>query len=76
MHFKYSSLFSLYSGYLSIFLQTFSQQADEAPDTTPGDLIFRIVTAPHKRFVRQGDNLHFSLTISLLEVYFHFSLSF
>eukprot|EP00026_Physarum_polycephalum_P008756 Phypoly_transcript_08856.p1 GENE.Phypoly_transcript_08856~~Phypoly_transcript_08856.p1 ORF type:complete len:365 (+),score=60.90 Phypoly_transcript_08856:88-1182(+) len=46
---------------------TFSQQADEAPDTTPGDLIFRIVTAPHKRFVRQGDNLHFSLTISLLE---------
>lgn len=45
----------------------FGQQADEAPDTTPGDLVFKIVTAPHKRFVRQGDNLHFSLTISLLE---------
>jgi len=45
----------------------FSQQADEAPDTTPGDLVFRVVTAPHKRFVRSGDDLHFSLTVSLLE---------
>jgi len=46
---------------------TFSQQADETPDSTPGDLIFKLVTAPHKRFVRNGDNLHFSLTVSLLE---------
>lgn len=51
----------------------FSQQADESPDTTPGDLVFRLVTAPHKRFVRQGDNLHFSLTVSLLEALVGFS---
>lgn len=51
----------------------FSQQADEAPDTTPGDLIFRVVTVPHKRFVRKGDDLHFSMTISLLEALVGFS---
>lgn len=51
----------------------FSQQADESPDSTPGDLIFKVVTAPHKRFVRSGDNLHFSLTISLLEALVGFS---
>lgn len=51
----------------------FSQQADESPDSTPGDLVFRLVTAPHKRFVRQGDNLHFSLTVSLLEALVGFS---
>jgi len=51
----------------------FSQQSDEAPDTTPGDLIFKIVTVPHKRFVRKGDDLHFSMTISLLEALVGFS---
>lgn len=52
---------------------SFSQQADESPDTTPGDLIFRVVTVPHKRFTRKGDDLHFSLTISLLEALVGFS---
>jgi len=51
----------------------FSQEANEAPDTTPGDLIFKVVTAPHKRFVRKGDDLHYSLTISLLEALVGFS---
>jgi len=45
----------------------FSQQADEAPDTTPGDLVFRLATIPHKRFTRKGNDLHLSLTVSLLE---------
>lgn len=51
----------------------FSQQADESPDSTPGDLVFRLVTAPHKRFTRKGDDLHFSLTVSLLEALVGFS---
>jgi len=51
----------------------FSQQADESPDTTPGDLVFKVVTIPHKRFVRKGDELYFSLTISLLEALAGFS---
>jgi DnaJ-related protein SCJ1 len=52
---------------------TFSQQSDEAPDTTPGDVIFKIVTLPHKRFVRKGNDLHYQLTISLLEALVGFS---
>ena len=70
----YSIVFLFYMSFvfclllLICYVQTFSQEADEAPDTTPGDLVFRVVTAPHKRFVRDRDNLHFSLTVSLLEV--------
>jgi len=45
----------------------FEGQSDEAPDSTPGDLIFKLVTVPHKKFVRKGDDLHYPLTISLLE---------
>ncbi|EFA77749.1 heat shock protein DnaJ family protein [Heterostelium album PN500] len=40
---------------------------EEAPDTTPGDVIFRIVQIPHKDFSRSGDNLHYKMSISLLE---------
>jgi len=46
---------------------TFPSQSDEAPDQTPGDLIFKIVTVPHKKFTRKNDDLQYSLTISLLE---------
>lgn len=49
----------------------FEQEADEAPDTVPGDVIFRVKTAPHKRFTRKGNDLHMKMTISLLEVMFH-----
>lgn len=52
---------------------TFSQEGDEAPDTTPGDLVFKIVTLPHKKFIRRGDDLHYNLTISLLEALVGFS---
>jgi len=51
----------------------FEQEADEAPDTTPGDLIFKIVTTPHKRFVRVGNDLHLKMNISLLEALVGFS---
>jgi len=45
----------------------FEQEADENPDTVPGDVIFKIQTLPHKRFSRVGDDLHMKITISLLE---------
>jgi DnaJ-related protein SCJ1 len=55
---------------------TFEQEADENPDVTPGDVIFKIVTLPHKRFVRVGDDLHMKLNISLLEALVGFSKIF
>jgi len=51
----------------------FEQQADEAPDTTPGDVVFKIKTLPHKRFTRDGHNLNLKMTISLLEALVGFS---
>jgi DnaJ-related protein SCJ1 len=45
----------------------FEQEADEAPEITPGDVIFRINTIPHKKFSRIGNNLYTNMTISLLE---------
>eukprot|EP01112_Ceratiomyxa_fruticulosa_P001467 TRINITY_DN1160_c0_g1_i2.p1 TRINITY_DN1160_c0_g1~~TRINITY_DN1160_c0_g1_i2.p1 ORF type:complete len:370 (+),score=77.55 TRINITY_DN1160_c0_g1_i2:183-1292(+) len=46
---------------------TFEGQGDEAPDTQPGNVHFRIVTVPHKRFTRKGDDLYHQASISLLE---------
>jgi DnaJ-related protein SCJ1 len=51
----------------------FEQEADENPDITPGDVIFKIVTAPHKRFVRVENDLHLKMNISLLEALVGFS---
>jgi len=51
----------------------FEQEADEAPDTVPGDVIFQVQTRPDKRFVRQGHDLHMKMTISLLEALVGFS---
>jgi len=45
----------------------FQGKADENPDTLPGDVIFQVVTVPHKKFVRKGHDLHYPMTISLLE---------
>jgi len=45
----------------------FEQESDEAPDMIPGDVFFKLVTAPHRRFRRDGNDLHFTMTISLLE---------
>eukprot|EP01113_Clastostelium_recurvatum_P020576 TRINITY_DN2434_c0_g1_i1.p1 TRINITY_DN2434_c0_g1~~TRINITY_DN2434_c0_g1_i1.p1 ORF type:complete len:388 (-),score=115.00 TRINITY_DN2434_c0_g1_i1:17-1135(-) len=46
---------------------TFNGQGDETPDQQPGDLHFKIVTQPHKRFTRKGDDLYYTASISLLE---------
>jgi len=45
----------------------FGGEADEAPDTTSGDLIFKIATAPHPIFSRKGDDLYCHVSITLLE---------
>ena len=54
----------------------FEQVADEAVGHIAGDLIFNIVQAPHDIFTREGDNLHMSMTISLLDSLVGFSRTF
>jgi len=51
----------------------FEQEADESPEITPGDVIFKIKTSPHKRFERRGNDLYMKMTISLLEALVGFS---
>jgi DnaJ-class molecular chaperone len=45
----------------------FPQAADETPDTIPGDITFTVITSPHPRFRREGNDLYYTLQISLLE---------
>jgi len=52
------------------------EDADESPDHTPGDLIFKLTTAPHKRFTRKGNDLTMQMSISLLQALTGFSKSF
>jgi len=54
----------------------FEQEADEVPETIPGDVIFKIITLPHKKFTRDGDNLHLKMTITLLEALVGFKKTF
>jgi DnaJ-related protein SCJ1 len=49
---------------------------DERPGEEPGDLIFKVSTAPHKRFERRGNDLHVNMTISLLQALVGFNKSF
>lgn len=54
---------------------TFERQADEAPETTPGDLVFVIQQQPHSTFTRNGNDLHTTKSISLLEALVGFETS-
>jgi DnaJ-class molecular chaperone len=45
----------------------FEMEADESPDMLPGDVIFQVHTHPHSVFRREGNDLHMTMTISLLE---------
>jgi len=45
----------------------FENAGDENPDKSAGNINFKIATAPHSRFRREGDHLHMTMTISLLE---------
>lgn len=46
---------------------SFFEEGEPKIDGEPGDLKFRIRTAPHDRFRREGNDLHATVTISLLQ---------
>jgi DnaJ homolog subfamily B member 4 len=46
---------------------TFEREGDEGPGLIPADIIFTIQTKPHDRFRREGDDLHYTCKLTLLE---------
>ena len=54
----------------------FENVADEAVGHISGDLVFRVEQIPHPYFVRDGDNLKTSMSISLLESLVGFTRKF
>ncbi|XP_037488738.1 dnaJ protein ERDJ3B [Triticum urartu] len=46
---------------------SFFEEGEPKIDGEPGDLKFKIRTAPHDRFRREGNDLHATVTISLLQ---------
>eukprot|EP00760_Papus_ankaliazontas_P032085 PhM_4_TR5617/c0_g1_i1/m.27640 len=52
---------------------TFEMEGDQNPGQIPGDVIFSVKTAPHHLFTRKGNDLHYTLKISLLEALVGFS---
>ena len=53
----------------------FEHAADEHPDHAAGHVVFTVATRPHERFVRKGNDLHYTQKISLLESLVGFSTS-
>ncbi|KAG2204314.1 hypothetical protein INT47_009356 [Mucor saturninus] len=51
----------------------FEEEANEAPDKDPGDIIFKIITSKHPVFERHGNDLHTNFTITLIEALTGFS---
>jgi DnaJ-related protein SCJ1 len=45
----------------------FENAADEHPDHAAGHIVFTVNTLAHPRFVRKGNDLHYTQSISLLE---------
>ncbi|CAA0824336.1 Chaperone protein dnaJ 2 [Striga hermonthica] len=56
---------------------TFPGEADEAPDTITGDIVFVLQQKEHPRFKRKGDDLFIEHSLTLTEALcgFHFVLS-
>ncbi|KAF3627578.1 Chaperone protein dnaJ 3 [Capsicum annuum] len=56
---------------------TFPGEADEAPDTVTGDIVFVLQQKEHPRFKRKGEDLFVDHTLSLTEALcgFHFILT-
>lgn len=54
---------------------SFEREADAAPDTVPGTLHFRVSSVPHARFTRNGIDLRYNATISLLQALTGFTLT-
>jgi len=52
------------------------EDADEAPERIPGDLIFKIKTLSHKKFTRKGNDLNMQYTITLLQALIGFKKTF
>jgi len=50
--------------------------ADQNPDEEPGDLVFKIKTLAHQTFTRQGNDLHMTKTITLLQSLVGFTATF
>uniref|UniRef100_A0A0C9RLF2 TSA: Wollemia nobilis Ref_Wollemi_Transcript_12447_1743 transcribed RNA sequence n=1 Tax=Wollemia nobilis TaxID=56998 RepID=A0A0C9RLF2_9CONI len=46
---------------------TFEGEADEAPDTVTGDIVFVLQQKDHPRFKRKGDDIFFEHTLTLTE---------
>ncbi|CAO2840917.1 unnamed protein product [Amaranthus hypochondriacus] len=46
---------------------TFPGEADEAPDTVTGDIVFVLQLKEHPRFKRKGEDLFYEYTLSLTE---------
>ncbi|VAI36208.1 unnamed protein product [Triticum turgidum subsp. durum] len=53
---------------------TFPGEADEAPDTVTGDIVFVVQQKEHPKFKRKGDDLFYEHTISLTEALCGFQL--
>jgi DnaJ family protein A protein 2 len=45
----------------------FNGEADEAPDTVPGDIVFVVQQKEHKTFTRKGSDLFFEKKLTLTE---------
>eukprot|EP00959_Pyramimonas_sp_CCMP1952_P311079 6509966-Pyramimonas_sp.AAC.1 len=46
---------------------SFFEEGEPIIDGDPGDLKFKISTAPHSMFRRDGNHLHYDMTISLVD---------
>jgi DnaJ family protein A protein 2 len=53
---------------------TFPGEADEAPDTVTGDIVFVVQQKEHPKFKRKGDDLFYEHTLSLTEALCGFQL--
>jgi DnaJ-class molecular chaperone len=54
----------------------FEREADESPDHTAGDVIFKLQELPHSQFVRSGSDLYMNFTISMVDALLGFSKIF
>jgi DnaJ-class molecular chaperone len=43
-------------------------ESDQSPDHAPGDINFHLIPKPHPVFKREGNDLHTTITLDLLEV--------
>jgi DnaJ-related protein SCJ1 len=62
------------TGHEIVFPRAGDQSSDI--DVTPGDVIYRIVTSPHSRFTRRGDDLYMTVPITLKEAIAGFAKKF